>query len=230
MEERVHTPNIPPITLEQKTYYLFIHKKSIIMLKSNEQKVAKLLEGKAISDKLAEAMRGKSENERLNKAANSAGGGAAEWKDSVGQEYQVVGFDVIESDVRVYKNKRKSEFENLVNDGAKIMHADGKDSNGDELGDYVMRPIAYVAALVSGGDRASISVTTLQSAARVKFTEEPTDVKYLKMSAPTPADFVAEYADKLVGRTIKLVKFEAKPNRFDSTTNVCGFDYVAEQA
>ena len=198
------------------------------MLKSNEQKVAKLLESKAISDKLAEAMRGKSENELLNKAANSAGGGAAEWKDSVGQEYHVDGFDVIESDVRVYKNKRKSEFENLQSDGAKVYHADGKDTNGDPLGDYVLRPIAYVAALVSGGDRSSISVTTLQSAARVKFTEEPTGIKYLKLSAPTPADFVAQYGNELVGKTIKLVKFEAKPNRFDSTTNVCAFDYVPE--
>lgn len=201
------------------------------MLKSNEEKLTALVEQKFVTDNLAAAMRGESEDEVCNKAANSAGGGAAAWKDSVGQRYKIVGFDIVKSDVRVYSDERPNEFKELSEKGGIVGTADNGDHKGKK---YVLRPIAYVAALVQGGDRASISVTALQSAVRTKFSKEFADKelknkKYLQMSAPTPADFVATYADMLVDKTIELVAFEERKNRFNSTTNVCGFNFADEK-
>lgn len=202
------------------------------MLKSNEEKLTTLVEQKYVTDGLAAAMRGESDDEVCNKAANSSGGGSAAWEDSVGQQYKIVGFDIVKSDVRVYSDERPNEFKDLSEkDGATVGVADNGDRKGKK---YVLRPIAYVAALVQGGDRSSISVTTLQSAVRTKFSKEKAEKdlknkKYLKMSSPTPADFVADYAEQLVGKTIELVAFEAKKNRFNGTTNVCAFSFVDEK-
>lgn len=202
------------------------------MLKSNEEKLTALVEQKYVTDGLAAAMRGESDDEVCNKAANSAGGGVAAWQDSVGQRYKIVGFDIVKSDVRVWADERPNEFKELSEkEGAVVGVADNGDRKGKK---YVLRPIAYVAALVQGGDRSSISVTALQSAVRTKFSKEKLDKdlknkKFLQMSAPTPADFVATYADMLYDKTIELVAFEAKKNRFNGTTNVCAFNIVDEK-
>lgn len=194
------------------------------MLKQNETKVENLRSGNVVSEKLADAMLGKGDEISV-KAANSTGGGNASWKDSVDQEYTIVGFDLIESDVRVYKRERPKEFESISKNGGEIMcadgnvyTADGKDT-GTPLGEYVTRPIAYVAALVTGGNRSSISVTALQSAARNKWDKNEMKGKtYFSKSAPTPADFVAQYGGELINKTIKLLKVIETNGRFKTTT------------
>lgn len=193
------------------------------MLKSNENKVEGLLSKNSISDSLAAAMRGEG-SELANRAMNATGA-TAKWEDSVGQQYRIAGFDLVETNVRVYKNASKNRFERLKNGGADVYTADGNDEQGNPLGEYVTEPIAYVAAIVEGGDRSNISVTALQSYARNKSNMDLKGKKeILKMSAPSPADFVCQYADMLVGHTIEVAGYEQKTDRFK--TKVIAFAKV----
>ena len=199
------------------------------MLKQNESKIEGLVSSNQVSDALAAALRGEG-TELGNKAVNSTGGSAAAWKDSVGQVYHIDGFDLIESDVRVYKRERPKEYDKLITDGCEKFVADGNvtDANGKDtgtpLGEYALRAIAYVAALVSGGDRSSISVTALQSACRNKWDKNTVKgKKFIAMSAPTPGDFVAQFAGELVGRDITLLDYQEKDGRFKTKTCIFGF-------
>lgn len=202
------------------------------MLKNNIDKVENLQSGNVVSEKLAAAMRGEG-TESQNSAVNASGGSAAAWKDSVGQSYHIVGFDLIESEVRVYKRERPREFERLSKD-SEVLIADGNvvNAKGEEtstpLGEYVMRPISYVAALVTG-DRNSISVTALQSAVRNKYDDAKVKGKtVLKMSAPTPGDFVAQYGEQLINTDIVLLDYqEKKSGRY--TTKICLFGAKEEK-
>lgn len=203
------------------------------MLKQNVERVDNLESSHVVSDKLAAALRGEG-TEAQNAAVNASGGGAAAWKDSIGQVYHIVGFDLIESEVRIYKRERPREFERLSRD-SEVLVADGYvvNSKGENtqtpLGEYVMRPISYVAALVTGGDRSSISVTALQSAVRNKYDETKLKGKtVLKMSAPTPGDFVAQYGEQLMEHDIELLDYQEKSGRF--TTKICIFGEKAEES
>jgi hypothetical protein len=202
------------------------------MLKNNIDKVENLQSGNVVSEKLAAAMRGEG-TESQNSAVNASGGSAAAWKDSIGQLYHIVGFDLIESEVRVYKRERPREFERLSKD-SEVLIADGNviNAKGEEtqtpLGEYVMRPISYVAALVTG-DRNSISITALQSAVRNKYDDAKVKGKtVLKMSAPTPGDFVAQYGEQLINTDIVLLDYqEKKSGRY--TTKICLFGAKEEK-
>lgn len=201
------------------------------MLKENNEKIATLEESGAITSALAAAMRG--EGSELENKAMTASGAVAEWSTSVGQVYHIVGFDIINAKVRVYKNKSKNQFERLQKEGADVFTADGTDKDGKALGDYVERPIAYPAAIVAGGDRSNISITALQSYARNRNVIKPDKLKgktnILALSAPTPADFIAMHSDTLMDSYIELAAFDTDTkSRFE--TKVCVFAKTEKKA
>ena len=131
------------------------------------------------------------------------------------------------------KRERPREFERLSKDN-EVLIADGNviNAKGEEtqtpLGEYVMRPISYVAALVTG-DRNSISITALQSAVRNKYDDAKVKGKtVVKMSAPTPGDFVAQYGEQLINTDIVLLDYqEKKSGRY--TTKICLFGAKEEK-
>ena len=137
-----------------------------------------------------------------------------------GEDHKIAGFDLVETEVRVYKNESKNRFERLAKEN-EVFTADGTDENGKPLGEYVLQPIAYAAAVVEGGDRSNISITALQSYARNKGVIDAKGKKVLSMSAPTPADFICQYADSLVGHTIEVLAYAEKKDRF--STKVIAF-------
>ena len=183
------------------------------MLKENIKKVDELLENSIISESLAAAMQG--EGDELSKRALDNAGSTPSWEDCVGQELRVEGFDLIRSTARVYKNRRKNQFEELKNNGAEVHTADGLDTDGKPLGEYVENEIAFVAALTSGC-RSNISVNTLQSYAKNKKSFKADTKKMsniLSFTAPTAGDYVATCG--LVGKTLKVAAAE-KIGRFGS--------------
>lgn len=192
------------------------------MLKSNENKVEGLLSKNSISSSLAAAMRG--EGSDLANKAMTATGATAAWKDSKGSQYKIAGFDLVETEVRVYKNSAKNRFERLKDEGLTVYTADGNDEDGNPLGEYVLQPIAYAAAIVEGGDRSNISITALQSFARNKGVIDAKNKKVLSLSAPSPADFICMHADTLVGHTIEVLDYAEKNDRFK--TKVIAFGLV----
>lgn len=183
------------------------------MLKVNEERINDAIDNGFVGENLARVLQG--EGSELEQRALNSTGAAPSWMDSVGDEYTVRGFDLVNSEVRVYKNVRKNEFERLSKDH-EVFVADGVDANNKPLGEYVLRPISYVAAIVDGS-RSSISIATLMSYTknRKDFADDAKNKQnILSRTAPSPADYVLQNTD-LIGATLKVVAAK-KVGRFES--------------